>query len=153
MKKWILFRLSLLICSISQRKFIDCYKVDDVLGKGAFGTVYRGRCKSTGKEVAVKVIKRAKLSANDDEAIRVENEILKDLHHPNIIEFLEFFEEPKCYCIVTELVAGGELFHRLVKKEYYSEKDARDLTKILLGAIEYCHAKNIVHRCFVPDSI
>ncbi|RHY10500.1 hypothetical protein DYB36_004975, partial [Aphanomyces astaci] len=46
----------------------------------------------------------------------------------------------------TEYIAGGELFDRIVEKTFYSENEARELVRILLGAIKYCHDHNVVHR-------
>jgi serine/threonine protein kinase len=45
-----------------------------------------------------------------------------------------------------EIVNGGELFDRIVKKTFYNEKEARDLIAILLSAIKHCHDRHIVHR-------
>ncbi len=47
---------------------------------------------------------------------------------------------------LLELLEGGELFDRIVKKTCYSEKEARDLVHVLYRAIKYCHDRNVVHR-------
>ena len=44
-----------------------------------------------------------------------EIELLKHLDHPNIIKFIDAFEDNKRYYIVTELCHGGELFHTIEK--------------------------------------
>lgn len=44
------------------------------------------------------------------------------------------------------VVAGGELFDRIVQKVVYTEKEARDLVTALLKAVKYCHDRSIVHR-------
>ena len=43
-------------------------------------------------------------------------------------------------------VQGGELFDRIVEKGSYTEKDASDLIKQILGAVDYLHGQGIVHR-------
>jgi calcium/calmodulin-dependent protein kinase I len=50
-------------------------------------------------------------------------------------------------------VSGGELFDRIVEKTFYTEKEARDLVKILLSAIKYCHDKDVVHRDLKPENL
>jgi calcium/calmodulin-dependent protein kinase I len=54
--------------------------------------------------------------------------------------------EEKKYYLVLEYMEGGELFDRIVKKSFYTEKEARDVVFTLLSAIDYCHANNVVHR-------
>lgn len=108
--------------------------------------VYRAVRKSTGEFVAVKCFSRKDLTQHDEASIRAESNMLMMLDHPHITKCIEVFEEPNCFYIVTELVAGGELFSRIVQKSYYSEKDARDLVEILISAIKYCHDHDVVHR-------
>lgn len=48
---------------------------------------------------------------------------------------------------------GGELFQRIMAKEHYSEKDARDVVKSVLNGIKYCHDKGIVHRDLKPENL
>ena len=45
-----------------------------------------------------------------------------------------------------ELMTGGELFDRIVEKEFYSEKEACDVIKPIADAINYCHKMGIAHR-------
>ena len=48
--------------------------------------------------------------------------------------------------IVMELCTGGELFDRIVEKEYYTEEEARKCVKGVAEALKYCHANGVVHR-------
>jgi serine/threonine protein kinase len=41
---------------------------------------------------------------------------------------------------------GGELFDRIVEKEYYTEEEARKCVLAITQALTYCHANNVVHR-------
>lgn len=72
--------------------------------------------------------------------------ILKSLDHRHIVRLYDFFEDPKTYHLVMEVCEGGELFERLVKKKTYNEREARDVVRILLDALAYCHDNRIAHR-------
>lgn len=50
------------------------------------------------------------------------------------------------YYIVTELATGGELFDRICEQGKFTEKDAAATIKQVLGAVDYLHSKNVVHR-------
>ena len=45
-----------------------------------------------------------------------------------------------------DLMTGGELFDRIVMKDHYSEREAKDALYQIVIAIQYCHSRNIVHR-------
>lgn len=65
----------------------------------------------------------------------------------------ETFDEGNEIYIVTELVAGGELFDRIVAKTQYTEKEARDLVRTLLETMAYMHEAGIVHRDLKPENL
>lgn len=48
--------------------------------------------------------------------------------------------------MVMEIMTGGELFDRIVEKEFYSEKEACDVIKPIVDAINYCHKMGFAHR-------
>ena len=54
--------------------------------------------------------------------------------------------------MAIELMEGGELFERIVKKTFYNEMDARGLVRILLDALAYFHHRGIVHRDLKPEN-
>jgi calcium/calmodulin-dependent protein kinase I len=116
------------------------------LGAGGYSVVHEASSKQNGARVAVKITDKARLSKIDEESLRQEITILQTLNHDNIVKFVNFFEESSSYFVILELLEGGELFDRIVKKQCYNEKEARDLVFVLLSAIKYCHDLNIVHR-------
>jgi serine/threonine protein kinase len=63
------------------------------------------------------------------------------------------FKEQRYYFLVTELLEGGELFDRIVLKEAYNEKEARNVCKVLFEALAYCHQKHIAHRDLKPENL
>lgn len=135
-------------------RFEDLYKLKGVLGSGAFSTVRLGYHRSDQeKSYAVKCIDRQKLTKEDAIALIEEVAILKEFDHEHIICLYDFFEESKMYFLVMERMSGGELFDRIVEKHFYNEKEARDVCKILLEAVGYCHKNNVAHRDLKPENL
>lgn len=134
-------------------KFTQAYTLTRELGTGAFSVVKLGVNKKSGNQTAVKIVNKAKLTQEDLESLYVEIDILGQLDHPNIIKLFETFDEGSDYFIVTELVAGGELFDRIVSKSHYTEKEARDLVRLFLQTMDYMHGRGIVHRDLKPENL
>ena len=128
------------------KTFNEAYTVGRDLGSGAFSVVKLATHKVTGTQVAVKIVSKKKLSEEDLAALMTEISILCELDHPHIIKCYETFDEGQDFYIITELVAGGELFDRIVAKTHYTEKEARDLVRLFLETMHYMHSKGVVHR-------
>ncbi|KAG7386188.1 hypothetical protein PHYPSEUDO_000509 [Phytophthora pseudosyringae] len=139
--------------AVNPNSFEEQYTLGKVIGSGTFSVVRIAVHKPTGQRYAIKCIKREGLVAEDIEALTTEVAILKQMNHPNIMILHDFFVEEKFYYLVTEFMEGGELFDRIVEKSYYNEREARDLVKLLLEAIKYCHDANIVHRDLKPENL
>ena len=60
---------------------------------------------------------------------------MKDMDHPNIVNLIDVFEDERHWCLVMELMQGGELFDEILAKEHFSEHDAREATKSMIDAI------------------
>lgn len=68
---------------------------------------------------------------------RTEVKILQTLDHPNVIKMFEFFENDDSIYLILEKCDGGELFDRVIEKEFFSEKEAAVIFKQILQAINY----------------
>lgn len=140
--------------SSSGIRFEELYRLKSVLGQGAFSTVREAKHKNDPFQTyAVKCVERAKLSREDEEALVDEVGILREFDHKAIICLYDFFEDDKMYFLVMEQMLGGELFDRIVAKSYYNEKEARDVCKILLEAVGYCHDNSVAHRDLKPENL
>lgn len=129
------------------------YQINDILGSGAYGEVRKCVSKKTGKICAVKIIKQDAMNKTEQKQLEVEIEILKQIDHPNIIKVYEAYKDKKRFFIVTELCTGGELFDQIIKRPYYSERDAAVVMKQVMSAVAYCHGQNIVHRDLKPENL
>lgn len=140
--------------STSGMRFDELYRLRGVLGTGAFSTVREGYHRnSEAITYAVKCVNRRKLTEEDEAALLDEVSILKELRHVHIIRLYDFFSEASTYYLVMERMSGGELFDRIVAKAYYSEKEARDVCKIVLEAVGFCHGNNVAHRDLKPENL
>lgn len=132
--------------------FIEQYELGEVLGTGAFSVVKMATGKD-GEKLAVKVVERRNLGPGDLDAMRSEVKLLGELDHPNIIKLHGWYEEEATLYMALELCEGGELFDRIVSKTFYTEKEARDLVRTLLGTVKHLHDQNIIHRDLKPENL
>ncbi|XP_067683497.1 calcium/calmodulin-dependent protein kinase type 1-like [Haliotis asinina] len=129
------------------------YEFKETLGTGAFSEVVLGEDKfNRGKYMAVKCIDRKGLLGKE-EALENEISVLRRLNHPNIVQLVDVFDDKTHVFLVMELVTGGELFDRIVEKGSYTEKDASNLIKQVLAAVDYMHTKGVVHRDLKPENL
>eukprot|EP00300_Choanocystis_sp_HF-7_P025700 c2780_g1_i2.p1 GENE.c2780_g1_i2~~c2780_g1_i2.p1 ORF type:complete len:339 (-),score=78.46 c2780_g1_i2:102-1118(-) len=133
-------------------KIEDVYQVGKLLGKGGFAQVRLGVNPHTKAEVALKMIKTEVFKKHEAQTL-AEVEVLQQMDHESIVKVFEVVYTPKHFVIVMELLRGGELFDRIVAREYYSEQDARVFCRQLLDAIAYMHDRNVVHRDLKPENI
>jgi len=139
--------------SSTGKHFNEVYKLGKQLGEGAFSVVKEGQNRETRESFAIKIVTKAKLSKEDEVALKDEIDVLKDMTHKHIIRLYDVFEEPQHYFMVTEKMMGGELFDRIVQKSYYNEREARDTCEIVFSAIHYCHQKKVAHRDLKPENL
>ena len=79
--------------------------------------------------------------------------MLRNLSHPAIVSVHDAYKDVDSFAIVMQLVEGGDLFDRVVKRGHYPESDARDTMVHLLSALAYLHARGIAHRDVKPENI
>ena len=106
---------------ISKKSFETEYELLDEIGKGAFSEVRRCRHKPTLKLYAVKISKRdgAGHEGMRDDEIQI---LIKYGQHPNIITVKDIFIQPgeneqMMIYLVTELMGGGEMFHKIQRQK------------------------------------
>ena len=132
----------------------DFYELKDSLGKGKFGIVRSAIHRKTGKRVAIKVMKKSIMTAQDVELVNQEIEILKMSQHPNLIKMLDVFESIEHIYIVMELLEGGDMFSYLEKRKFrVTEQRASRIIHSLAAGLFYLHSYGIVHRDLKPENV
>lgn len=74
---------------------------------------------------AVKCVDRSKLEAEDEEALRIEVEVMQSLRHPHIVQLREVFDTERTFYMVLDLMTGGELFDRVRWRGLFPSVSAR----------------------------
>ncbi len=129
------------------------YKINKVLGEGAYSVVYLARHRISKILRCVKKIKKSNFTKDQNESIMNEIKVLKQIDHPNILKIFEYYEKKNNLYLVTEHLDGGELFDRIEKYSKFSEKKAAYIFRQILCAVSYMHDKNIAHRDLKPENI
>jgi serine/threonine protein kinase len=131
------------------------YHFTGMLGKGAFATVYKVQTKDDGRVFAAKELDKRRFIKNGVLDLKFDTElnIMKNLHHPNIVNYVDCHNFKDWIYIVMELVPYGELAQELKKSAAIAEKDVQQIAKQILHALNYLHKRNITHRDIKPDNI
>jgi len=85
------------------------FKYIEKISSGSFGTVFRAIYLEQDREVAVKVIDKTKYKFKNLNRLKLEINILKQLKHKNILEFINCIETNTKMYIITEYVKDGTL--------------------------------------------
>ncbi|KAK5169606.1 Serine/threonine protein kinase [Saxophila tyrrhenica] len=132
------------------------YQLTDVLGVGAYGTVYKARSVKDGAEYAVKALNRFGLDprqrAFQEREIRLHWEASQ---HPSVVSMKRIVDTPDCTYVVLEYCPEGDLFAKITDDGAYHGQDqmAKSVFLQILDAVQHCHAKGIYHRDLKPENI
>ncbi|MFO0580350.1 MAG: serine/threonine-protein kinase [Polyangia bacterium] len=139
----------------SDRIFAGKYVLEERLGFGQMGDVYRATQSGVGRKVALKIL-RADQADNTEMVKRFEREaqIASSIDHPNAVTIYESGRsaEGQAYIAMEYLV--GETLGRLMERECpLGLPRALDLLLPVVRAVAAAHSRSIVHRDIKPDNI
>ncbi|XP_017290263.1 NUAK family SNF1-like kinase 1 [Kryptolebias marmoratus] len=123
------------------------YELLETLGRGTYGKVKKAIERHSGREVAIKSIRKEKIKDEQDMVhIRREIEIMSSLRHPHIISIYEVFENKDKIVIVMEYASKGELYDYISERRRLSERETRHFFRQIVSAVHHCHKNGVVHR-------
>jgi len=120
---------------------------------GSYSFVHVATHKQTKSTFAVKIIDKSLLSSKERARLESEVQIHKSCKHENIVSLEEIFETKHRLYMVMEVMKGGDLFDRLVKKKRYPESEARIVIKNIVNGVLYMHEQGLVHRDLKPENM
>jgi len=130
------------------------YRLDQLLGQGGMGSVWRARSLVLEIDVAVKVVPRDTGASDTSARLLREARAAASLGHPSIVRVFDFgtTEQGEPF-LVMELLAGGSLGSLLDERARLPAAMAVRLMLPVVSALASAHARGIVHRDIKPDNI
>ncbi|KAK7064287.1 kinase domain-containing protein [Favolaschia claudopus] len=137
------------------------YVLGESIGKGSYARVYLALNASNGELIAVKRVEAPQTASDRADsrqlemvrALKFESQTLKDLTHPNIVQYLGFEETAETLNIFLEYVPGGTIASCLQKHGRFNQDVTKWFTKQILEGLEYLHSTGILHRDLKGDNI
>ncbi|KAI9429133.1 kinase-like domain-containing protein [Lactarius indigo] len=122
------------------------YQRMSFLGEGGFARVYQVR-DSRDNYLACKVVTKSSLKTKKAKTkLYAEIKIHKALDHPNIVQFIDCFEDDENVYMTLELCPSGSLMGMLHRRRVFTEPEARFFMVQLIGACHYMHTHQVIHR-------
>jgi serine/threonine-protein kinase len=130
------------------------YRLLDVIGRGAMGTVYRALHLGLNRVVALKIL-RPDLRGDETqvERLKAEAAMLASLDHPNVVRALDAGESNGYPYFVMEFVEGETLRDRLRREGALPEPEALRIARGIADALERARRMGIVHRDVKPGNV
>src|SRR5919198_1862471 len=135
-------------------QIVGNYKIEQKLGEGGMGAVFRGVDMMLEREVAIKFL-RPELSAQPQvvERFRSEAVTLAKLNHPNIATLYNFMRQGDSFFMVLEFVRGVTLDHVIQQRGAIPSEQAIPLFCQVLDGIQHAHDFGIIHRDIKPANM
>lgn len=136
------------------------YEIEEILGQGGFATTYLAVDTETQQKCAIKCLSFRKIEEwKTWELFEREAKILKNLDHPQIPKYIDFFsvetEEGIELYLVQEYVEGKSLAQLVREGKYFSEQEVIEIGLEVSNILEYLHSFSppIIHRDIKPSNI
>ena len=134
---------------------LEQFRIEEQIGTGGMGTVYRAHQTTVGRDVAIKVL-RPELARDEQAVFRFEREarVAISLDHPNLVRvFLSGRLPDGRLYIVMELLEGRSLADELDEQGPPSLERSLIMTMKLCAGLGAVHAAGIVHRDIKPENV
>mmetsp|Transcript_4358 Transcript_4358/g.7941 ORF Transcript_4358/g.7941 Transcript_4358/m.7941 type:complete len:599 (+) Transcript_4358:2-1798(+) len=125
---------------------VSNFRKGSLLGKGAYGEVNLSLELSTGRLMAVKSVPLTRVSKAAVASFLKEVELLKNLRHKNVVQYLDARQDDTNLYIFLEYVSGGSLVSLLKQFGPLTTELAGIFTLQILQGLAYLHRQGIMHR-------
>ena len=129
------------------------FALQEEIGRGGMGVIYRARQQSLQRDVAVKLILMgSKASATDQQRFKTEVAAAARLDHPHIVPIYDFGVDGNWQYYGMRLIEGHNLTKEIAEGPV-PERDAAKLVMTVARAIQYAHEQGVIHRDLKPANI
>jgi hypothetical protein len=130
------------------------YELEERIGSGGFGEVYRARQASVDREVAVKVI-LPEFAEHPDfvERFDAEARTVAKLEHPHIVPLYDYWHDDQSAFLVLRYLKGGSLRDRLDDKGALKLEELAAILDQICAALQVAHEAGVIHRDLKPENI
>ena len=132
---------------------LGAYRLQSKIGQGGMGAVYSAVHQTLQVSRAIKVLLPTEVDEAVVERFVREGIISASLRHPNIVEIFDVGEQDNIHFLVMEFVEGESLLHLLRRGGAMPLDRAIKLLRQIADALDYAHARGIVHRDVKPSNI
>ena len=133
---------------------VGAFKLEKVIGRGAFGKVYQVTKKDTGEYFAMKTLKKEVILKKGQRTnTQAERAILEKIRHPFIVRLHYAFQTDEKLYFVIDYLNGGELFYHLRRECRFSQSRSVFYAAEILLALECLHSNGIIYRDLKPENI
>ena len=133
---------------------LDDFDIKRVLGIGSFGKVFLVENKNTSRLYAMKSIRKDKVyNYNKVESAKLEEHILLNSEHPNIVGLEYVFKSETRIYLIMHFIRGGELFKQIIENKRFDENRSKFYAMQIALALGHLHSQNVLYRDLKPENI
>lgn len=132
----------------------DRYSLEECLGQGGMGSVYRARDAYLAIDVAIKIVRLHDLEPESIARFQREAKLSSRLSHPNIVTILDFgVLESRFPYMVLEYIPGENLEDILSSQGPFEVENALEIMRQVAAALAHAHKEGVLHRDLKPANI